>query len=159
VARTILKLSKPRTLLKLKKPPKVKTNKKPVSVEVKQEKIKIPPIPKTPYKVFKKQSQALLTILKANHPDLFPPKGTPPKPWKIHINRDVKKRYKVTNRIAKMALRFWRRCNHEVYIEALIPGVDRFDLDGKPNGTVKDVWLTLEHNDLGSKKQSTRSNE
>ncbi len=122
MARKILKLNKPKAVVKLKK-------------------AKTPPPPKIKYKVLKQQSHDLLLLLKTNHPDLFPRNGGSPKPWKVHLCRDVQRRYNVTQRISRIALSFWRKRHHELYIAELIPGAARYDLDGEVAGVVEKVWL------------------
>lgn len=124
-----------REILKLKK---LKT--KPVS-SVK--KVKTPPPLKIKSKILTEQMHALLRLLKANHPDLFPRDGGSPKPWKIHLRRDVKRRYNVTNKVSKVALAFWRKRHHELYTAALIPGASRYDLDGKIAGIVEKAWVDI----------------
>ena len=85
---------------------------------------------------------ALLKILEINHSDLFPKEGVSPKPWKIGIQKDIRKRYEVTNRISKIALSYWRQCNRSAYIAVLVPGAVRYDLDGEVAGEVEKVWYS-----------------
>lgn len=145
LTRQILKLKKPRTLLKLNdNQSAVKTSKKEAKQPIKKKIPKFDSTPKIKYAVLKKQRKALMPILEENHPDLFPPEGTPPKPWKMHLSQDVKKRYGVTKRVAKTTLNHWQFRNKEVYRAVLIPGADRYDLDGNTHGIVINAWYDME---------------
>lgn len=152
MSRTVLKINKSRTLLKLKgNRDAVKTSKKEDKQPTKKKIPKHDLTPKIKYNVLKRQCKAFMKILEENHPDLFPTDGTPPKPWKIHITKDVKKRYKVTNRLARATLGNWQNENLDAYRAVLIPGADRYDLDGKTNGTVLSAWR---HREQDAKEKS-----
>lgn len=107
--------------------------KQPAKIKAKQTK-------KTKPVTLQQHSQNLLKILETNHPDLFPTDGTPPKPWKIKIHKDITIRYEVTQKISKMALSQWRRHHHESYVATLIKDTPRYNLDGKMDGIIKESW-------------------
>lgn len=139
MARTIIKL-------KLKKSPDGTTIKKRQPIDIKLKQVKKKPsgnTPKTKFPTRKEQSQNLLKILEENHSGLFPTDGTPPKPWKMYIANDIKERYKVTQGIVQRTLALWRNENNEAYRAVLVAGADRYDLDGKANGTVETTWVPV----------------
>lgn len=77
-------------------------------------------------------ARELLAKLEQNHPALFPVDDTPPKPWKVYINIDIKSRYDTSLNVTKQALELWLDKHFLAYQNALIDGVDRYDLDGQP---------------------------
>ena len=60
-----------------------------------------------------------------------------------NIANDIRERYKVSHRAVQRALALWQNENREAYKAVLVPGVDRYDLEGKANGTVETARIPV----------------
>lgn len=80
------------------------------------------------------QDKAFLAELAAAFPDCFTQPGAPRKPLKIGIDADIIARLDAPRgRVARVLFHYTGQSN---YLDVLVEGASRVDLDGDPSGTV-----------------------
>lgn len=143
--------SKPVKARTSKADPEPQTNVQPKPVQVK--KPKGVQQRKTDPAILKAEAEALIAKLEVDHPDLFPADGTLPKPWKIGLRVDVKKKYEVPHRISRIAIDMWRARHRKAYEAVLVEGASRYGLDGEAVGEVSEEGSLIQIEAMRKQRQ------
>ena len=96
---------------------------------------KAPPVPTSPKR---RGAYLIRQILVERFPACFRPKRTAKLPIKIGIHKDIRRAAPdLTAREIARALADYTR--GPTYLGVMIEGIDRFDLEGRPDGVVKSL--------------------
>lgn len=88
------------------------------------------------------RAQALLELLAERWPHIFPKEDQAPRPWATDIHQQIVAALPASASVVKKALHLWQIIHSEAYLRALAAGGPRYDLEGRPVGTVSSTAQT-----------------